>query len=119
MTRPDDHIRALAAEIRAAFDAAAVAMAEYEALRPGRKMRAVDGGPTWAEWLATPSGAAYTAHCDTFEAAADRLIDARPETVFGYALKLETLALADLPQEDIDRLTAERRAIIAAAGVWP
>ncbi len=116
MTRPDDHIRQLVADLNAAYRAAAVELAKHDAQRPGRKMRGRDAWPSWLDWLTTPAGIAYTAHCDDFEAICDRLIDARPETVAGYALKLEALQLADLEQADLDRLTAERRAIIAAGG---
>lgn len=116
MIRPDAHIRALAAEVKAAYHDAGVHLATFEAMRPGRRMRVPFASPTWAEWLSTPSGVAHTAACAAFEAAADRLIGARPETLFGLALKLHVLTLADLSQEDMDRLAEERREIIAAEG---
>lgn len=112
-------IRAIVAEVRAAHAEAEAAVARFNALRPGRRLRVADVGPTWAEWLASPSGGAYLAAVAAFEAAADRLIEARPASLVEYALKLEALTLADLEADDLDRLAAERRAILADAEVWP
>lgn len=109
-------IYAIAAEVRAAHAAAETALARFNALRPGRRLRVTDVGPTWVEWLASPDGAAYSAACEAFEAATDRLIDARPASLVEYCQKLEALALADLEADDLARLAAERRAIVAEGG---
>ena len=118
MTAATD-IRAIVAEVRAAHAEAEAAVARFNALRPGRRLRVADVGPNWSQWLASPDGVAYTAACEAFEAAADRLIAARPASLVEYVLKLEALTLADLEADDLDRLAAERRAILADAQVWP
>lgn len=109
-------IHLIAAEVRAAHAEAEETLSRFNALRPGRRLRVADVGPTWAEWLASPSGGAYLAAVAAFEAATDRLIEARPASLVEYCEKLEVLALADLEADDLDRLAAERRAILAEGG---
>lgn len=114
MTGRDETIRALAADLRTAHADAEVAIDRFRLLQHGRRLRVPDIGLSWPEWLASPDGVAYAAVCARFEDLADQLIDARPASLLAYCEKLEALTLADLDEDDQDRLTAERRAIIAA-----